>query len=57
MFAITSLLAYNNTEPELITFIGNCVGAIAANTMGNKEPVTKDKLINFIKRLYEHGVE
>ncbi len=53
VFSITSLLAYTNTEPELIPFIGNCAGALAANIMGNKESITKESLLNFIKDLYK----
>jgi bifunctional ADP-heptose synthase (sugar kinase/adenylyltransferase) len=47
LFALTSLFAYSKAEPELIPFIGNCAGGIAANIMGNKESVTKDKLLEF----------
>ncbi|MBN2423266.1 hypothetical protein JXB41_08645 [Candidatus Woesearchaeota archaeon] len=56
LFAISSLFAYLNVEPELLLFIANCAGGIKANIMGNKEPVTKDKLINFIEEIY-NGLE
>jgi len=49
LFAITSLWIYLKADNEIIPFIGNCVGGIAANIMGNKEGITKDKLLNFIK--------
>ena len=55
VFAITSLLAYTNND-HMIPFIANCVGGIAVSYMGNKESITKNKLINFIKELYD-GVE
>lgn len=55
VLAITSLLAYTNND-DLIPFIANCVGGIAVSYMGNKEAITKDKLMNFIKELYD-GVE
>jgi len=54
VFAITSLLTYLNADNELIPFIGNCAGGIAANIMGNKENITKTKLLNFIRRVYEN---
>ena len=57
LFAITSLLAYTKTNNELLPFLGNCAGGIATNTMGNKESVTKEKLLNFVKRVYENGME
>ena len=49
LFAITSLWIYLKADNEIIPFIANCVGGIAANIMGNKEGITKDKLLNFIK--------
>ncbi len=51
VFAITSLMSRLDADPEIITFIANCVGAIAVNIMGNKESVTKDALISFIEEL------
>lgn len=51
LFAITSLFAYSKAEPELIPFIGNCAGGIAANIMGNKESITKEKLLSFAGEL------
>jgi phosphoheptose isomerase/fructose-1-phosphate kinase PfkB-like protein len=53
VFSITSLLAYLNAEPELVPFIGNCAGALAVNIMGNKESISKESLLNFIKDLYK----
>lgn len=57
VFAIISLLAYSNADNELVPFIANCVGGIAVNFMGNKESITKEKLFNFIKGLYENEME
>jgi len=51
LFALTSLFAYSKAEPELIPFIGNCAGGIAANIMGNKESVNKEKLLSFAGEL------
>ncbi len=51
VFSMTSMLALKNTEPDLIPYIGNCVGAIAVNTVGNRDPVSNDKLMGFIEKL------
>ncbi|MBS3113793.1 hypothetical protein J4448_01705 [Candidatus Woesearchaeota archaeon] len=50
VFAVTSLLAYAK-EDKILPFIANCVGGIAVSYIGNKESVTKEKLISFIKGL------
>jgi bifunctional ADP-heptose synthase (sugar kinase/adenylyltransferase) len=57
VFSLTSLLIYRGVEGEIIPFIGNCAGGIAANIIGNKEPVTKNKLLNLINNLYIAGSE
>lgn len=51
VFAIGTLLAYLKVDDELIPFIANCAGGIKANIMGNRESVTKEKLISFIKSI------
>ncbi len=48
-FAISSPLIYNKVPLELICFIGNAVGALAVDIIGNKESITKKSLVNFIK--------
>ncbi len=53
VFSITALLSYIKAEPEIIPFIGNCAGALAANIMGNKESINKASLLHFIKDLYK----
>ncbi|MBI2549673.1 hypothetical protein HYV83_00640 [Candidatus Woesearchaeota archaeon] len=55
VFSITSLLAYCNYD-ELIPFIANCVGGIAVSYMGNKEYITKKKLLDFIEQVYNGDV-
>lgn len=57
LFAISSLFAYLDADPELIPFVANVAGGIKANYMGNKESVTKEKLISFLDKLYENGME
>ena len=54
LFAISSLVVYLQAHPELVPFIGNCAGGIAANIMGNKEPVTKEKILSFINEVYQN---
>jgi len=49
LFAITSALIYNGTPLEVACFIGNMVGALAINIIGNKESIQKKNLIDFIK--------
>lgn len=53
VFALTSLIAQTGSDSELIPFFGNCAGAIAANIMGNKESITKEKVEDFIRDLYK----
>ena len=51
LFAIASLCAYSKADNELIPFIGNCAGGIAANIMGNKESITKESLLAFVREV------
>ncbi len=53
VFSLTSLLACRNADPMLIPFLGNCVGALAVQIMGNKEPVKSEKLQMFIEELFK----
>ena len=53
VFAIATILMYIKADNELIPFIANCAGGIKTNIMGNKESVTKEKLMRFIKDLLE----
>lgn len=56
LFGIASLCAVSKVDNELLPFLANCAGGIAANTMGNKESITKSKLITFARGVYEHGM-
>jgi rfaE bifunctional protein kinase chain/domain len=51
VFALASLFSYLGADNKMIPFVSNCAGAIASNILGNKEFVTKDKLINFIREI------
>ena len=48
VFAVTSLLSHSGVDGELLTFIANCIGAVAVNVMGNKKSIVKEDLIKFI---------
>ncbi|GAF67382.1 unnamed protein product [marine sediment metagenome] len=50
-FAITSPLAYLDAPLDVIGYVGNVVGAIACSYQGNKESITKEKLISKIKEI------
>jgi len=50
-FGITSLCAFLGFEPQLIGFIGNCVGAMMVRTLGHRESVTPTSLSRFITSL------
>lgn len=54
VFSITSLFSYCNYD-ELIPFIANCVGGIAVSYLGNRENITKEKLLKFIEEVYNGG--
>jgi bifunctional ADP-heptose synthase (sugar kinase/adenylyltransferase) len=56
LFAITSLFMHARANNELIPFIANCAGGIKSQYMGNKESITQDKLLDFIKGVYENEV-
>ena len=49
--SVTSLCAGAGYAPELIGFIGNCVGALAVRIIGNRESVDPEQLYRFITTL------
>ncbi|MCF7900823.1 hypothetical protein K9L67_01215 [Candidatus Woesearchaeota archaeon] len=51
LFAISSLFSYSGADGFLISFIGNVAGGIKTNYLGNKESVSKNKLIKVSKEL------
>ncbi|MDO8460026.1 MAG: PfkB family carbohydrate kinase [Nanoarchaeota archaeon] len=51
VLAITSLLSYKKVHPEIIAFVGNCVGSLAVRISGNERPISPIELkalINYI---------
>ncbi|MBU0459917.1 MAG: SIS domain-containing protein [Nanoarchaeota archaeon] len=57
VFSVISLLSCFGCDPEFIPFIANCVGGVAVSIMGNKESVTKEKLIEFISKQFKESEE
>lgn len=49
--SITALAAFLGADPELIGFIGNVMGALAANTIGNQKSIDKLSVKKFITSL------
>ncbi|VEN74528.1 Bifunctional protein HldE [Candidatus Desulfarcum epimagneticum] len=47
-FAISALAAYLNASPEMTGFIGNLVGSLAVEIIGNQKSVQKDSLEKYI---------
>ena len=47
-FALVALCAFKNVPIDIATLIGNTAGAIAANTLGNSEAVSKAKVLKYI---------
>lgn len=48
VLSLTSLLSYKNIYPEIIPFLGNSIGALAVNIIGNKRPVNLQELKKFV---------
>ncbi len=49
VLSVTSLCAYQGTPPEVACLLGNCVGALAVEIIGNAHPVYKKDLIRFVQ--------
>jgi cytidyltransferase-like protein len=47
VLALTSLLAYKSSDPELIPFLGNCVGGLATRIIGNRRSISEIELKKF----------
>ena len=48
VFALTSLLAYKNVEPEVFCFLGNSIGALGVRIIGNRRAVDYGELKKFV---------
>ena len=51
LFAVTSPCAFRGMPPDMLCFVGNCVGALAVEIVGNREPVDPVGLYKFIETL------
>ena len=49
VLSVTALCAYKNTPAEMLGFIGNCVGSLAVQIIGNQHPVYKKDLTKYIQ--------
>jgi rfaE bifunctional protein kinase chain/domain len=57
LFSISSLCAYFKLSDELLVFLANCAGGFASNVVGNKESITQERLMEFIKNVYNQDIE
>jgi len=48
VFAVTSACVFKKVPPEIVGFIGNCVGAMAVEIVCNREPINPVALSQFI---------
>lgn len=53
VLSITSPLVRLGMPAEMIGFVSNVVGALAVAVMGNREPVQKEQLIQYVVNLFE----
>lgn len=51
LFALTSPCAYAGMAPDILAFVGNCIGAMAVETVCNREPVDPVRLYKFVESL------
>ena len=57
VFALTSLMAAKKVPSDLISFVGNLVGADAVSIVGNKRAISRIKLIKSIQRRFPVGLK
>ena len=50
-FAFTAPLALRGVPLDLVSFVGNAAGAIAVKIVGNRRPVEKGELLEFVATL------
>lgn len=48
LFSVTAPCLYRGVDPEIVCFISNCVGAMAVETVCNREPIDPAILYKFI---------
>ena len=47
-FTVSAMAAYLETEPELIGFLGNVVGTLAVEVVGNQKSIDKMSVVKYI---------
>jgi bifunctional ADP-heptose synthase (sugar kinase/adenylyltransferase) len=52
-FSISSALAAQRCSMEIVSFLGNIIGAIQVATMGNRQPIDPDQVYKFIQTLFK----
>jgi sugar/nucleoside kinase (ribokinase family) len=52
-FSYTAPCFAKGMSPEIVSFIGNVVGALAVQIVGNKKPVEKHELLELVDTLYK----
>lgn len=57
VFSISSLLNFIDVDEKEIPKIANAIGAVAVNIIGNKEAVTKEKVLNYLDKVYKNELE
>jgi len=48
ILSISSLFLKSGIDDELLPLLSNCIGALAVNIMGNKNPISKRELLKYI---------
>ncbi|HBH00806.1 MAG: hypothetical protein A2X36_02190 [Elusimicrobia bacterium GWA2_69_24] len=51
LFALTAPCVFRGAAPEVVGFVANCVGALAVEIIGNREPVAPAALKKFMAHL------
>lgn len=51
VLSLTALCTKNGVDPAIIGLVGNCMGALAVEIIGNERPVYKKDLLKFVKHL------
>lgn len=52
-FSISAALAAQGCSMEIVSFLGNVVGAIQVATMGNRQPIDSDQVYKFVQTLFK----
>jgi rfaE bifunctional protein nucleotidyltransferase chain/domain len=50
-YAVTAPCVYRDFAPEIVSFVGNCVGALKVEIVCNRQPVEPSALYKFIQHL------